>query len=577
MKTRFLFLALAAVLSSAVFSVAAPARGQDALDATRLGADPIGRHIDYLVETGGRIGLDDAERLHTAGKFARGTADTLNFGLGANPVWLRFTLHNPTETPLVRRVSVETSWLDRIDIHVRPDGAPAFHHVAGDSLPFAAREIADRFFAVNQAFPPGMTAVYIRAESPDPLVLPVHVTDEPVADARHTVDTYSYGLLYGALFALLAYNGLLFLSLHRARYILYAVYLGLFIAMNAAYTGHGYALLWPDAVTWQLWSNPTLMLLYAVSGIAFATSFLETRSHFPRLDKALRGAVLVLAALAVGLWAGDRYSAYLLLAFVVALVFSIVMLALGITAVAAGHVPARYFLAASFIAMIGAAMTALSVAGEIPFNMWTYRTLDAGTVADAILLALALAHQFRIEEAEKFQALQMAKIDPLTRINNRRAFYDMAKPLWSSAVRNGRAIAVVVIDIDNFKTINDTFGHANGDKVLIDVARTLVRAARESDVPARWGGEEFILLLPETDLADAVNLAERLRVTLAERSIDTDKGPVRLTASAGVAQRDDRHRAVEDLIAAADIRMYQAKREGRNRVCADSPTGFASD
>ena len=253
------------------------------------------------------------------------------------------------------------------------------------------------------------------------------------------------------------------------------------------------------------------------------------------------------------------------------------MLFLGTMAVAAGHVPARYFLAATFIAMVGLAMTALAVWGFIPYNFWTYRTYEFGMLIDATLLALALAHQFRIEERETYRALQLAKIDPLTRINNRRAFHAIAQPLWSNAVRQNRNAAVILIDIDRFKAINDTFGHAHGDEVLVETARTLVKTARESDVSARWGGEEFILFLPDTNINEAVQMADRLRTALNDLSVSTPDGESRLTVSAGVAQKDDRHRDLSDLIALADVRLYRAKQEGKDRICATDSTDASAD
>jgi diguanylate cyclase (GGDEF)-like protein len=371
----------------------------------------------------------------------------------------------------------------------------------------------------------------------------------------------------------LLYNALLFASLRRWRYLAYAGYLASYLVLNLSYTGHLFAWAWPTAVAWQLWSNPTLMLLCSFAGLTFGMVFLETWRHFPRLHKTVVWFIGTAAALGAVLAATNTYPAYILLAFVVVLVFSILMLTMGIVAVAAGHVPARYFLAAAFLAMIGAAMTALAVWGFIPYNVWTFRFFEVGMLVDAVLLALALAQQFRAEERERFRALQMAKIDPLTRINNRRAFYSVTHPLWRNIQRHGRAASVVLIDIDRFKSINDTFGHAAGDEVLVHVARTLLGTARESDVCARWGGEEFILFLPETGLEDARLMAERVRAALAALTVETAAGPVRLTASAGVAEQEVHHRTLEDVIGLADLRLYQAKQAGRDRVCCGAPAG----
>jgi len=242
------------------------------------------------------------------------------------------------------------------------------------------------------------------------------------------------------------------------------------------------------------------------------------------------------------------------------------MILLGVLAVRSGHKPARYFLFGAIAAMAGALMTDLSVAGFIPYNEFTYRAVEIGMLIDASVLALALAYQFRVGQQEKFQAELMAKVDPLTGLNNRRAFYQIAKPVWSTALRNKRDISVIGVDIDRFKRINDTHGHACGDEVLVAVAAVLARSARDGDVLARWGGEEFILLLPETNLDAAIALAERLRTLISGMQLVYQGKEIRFTASFGVVQRTAQCLSMDEIISAADDRLYQSKREGRNRV-----------
>ena len=122
-----------------------------------------------------------------------------------------------------------------------------------------------------------------------------------------------------------------------------------------------------------------------------------------------------------------------------------------------------------------------------------------------------------------------------------------------------------MIDIDHFKAINDELGHEVGDDVLRAVAKRLRQRARVSDVVARWGGEEFVVILPGTEIGGAGALAEDLRVALAERPLDTPLATVRVTASFGVAQFDRTERP-EDVLARADAALYEAKAAGRDAV-----------
>ncbi len=160
--------------------------------------------------------------------------------------------------------------------------------------------------------------------------------------------------------------------------------------------------------------------------------------------------------------------------------------------------------------------------------------------------------------------------DALTGTHNRRSLIQILQRDYNRVVRRGGSLSLVAIDLDHFKTINDRYGHLVGDEVLRQAGDRLGRAVRPDDVLARFGGEEFLLLLTDTTVEDAASIARRCRAALADEPFDTSVGPVAVTASFGVATFNrDVHRAElapEDLIAMADRRMYAAKQSGRNRV-----------
>ena len=531
----------------------------------------IGRHAEFLQETAGRLELAEAIAARAAGKFVPGASPVLSFGIGAKPVWIRFAVDNPTDAPVERRLSIEAAWLDRLDVHVLHEGNLVATHRGGDRQPFMQRTVMGRSFMFDHTFAPGASEVFIRVETPDPMVVPLYFESREASRLRHMQEQLSYGLVYGFLLALIAYNAILYASLRTSSYLSYALYLMAFIAMNVAYTGHGFAWLWPDALEWQRWSTPLLMVLYGVTGLLFAIRFLELRAGFPRVYRAVvayctAGAALLGAAILLG-----SQTHALLVAFVFVFVFTLVMPALGILALRAGQKPARYFLLAACAAMAGAVLTTLSTWGFIPHNSWTFRAVELGMLADATLLALALAYRFRVGQEERLRAERLAQLDPLTGLNNRRAFYDLTTPLWSNALRHGHDLSVVLLDLDRFKQINDVHGHAHGDAVLQAIACVLKQGVRQGDVLARWGGEEFIVLLPETSGREAAALAERLRMEIASLRIPREDGETAVTASFGVAQLEDRGGPLDALIANADGNLYRAKDEGRNRVACCAP------
>ena len=532
---------------------------------------PIGRSTDYLQEAGGRLALADAAAAFHAGRFSPGNAPVLNFGIGAKPVWIRFAVDNPSAEPVTRRLSVETAWLDRLDVYVLHQARVVAAHRAGDRLPFMQRQVMSRYLMFDHAFAPGTSEVFVRVETPDPMVVPLHLESREASRLRQMEQQLSYGLVYGFLIALIAYNAILYASLRTTSYLSYALYLMAFIAMNVAYTGHGFAWLWPEAAGWQQWSNPLLMVLYGTAGLLFAIRFLDLRANFPRVRRAVLAYCAVGAALlAATILAGSQKHA-LLVAFGFVFLFTLIMPALGVVAVRAGQKPARYFLLAACAAMAGAVLTTLSTWGFIPYNAWTFRAVEVGMLADATLLALALAYQFRIGQEERLRAERLAQLDPLTGLNNRRAFYDLTSSHWSNALRHGHDLSVILLDLDRFKQLNDVHGHAHGDAVLKAVGRVLKDGVRQGDVLARWGGEEFIVLLPETTGREAAALAERLRLAVAALRVPREGGETTVTASFGVAQLEDRGGTLDALIANADANLYRAKDEGRNRVACCLP------
>lgn len=529
-------------------------------------AIPLGPQVSYFKEPEGKFGLNEARATYLDGRFVPGDSPVLNFGIGSQPVWIRFEVDNRTGISQIRRLSIEPSWLDKVDVYFLSGNEMVASYNLGDRQVFSNRPIKDRFFTIDHAFEAGVSEVFLRVETNDPMVVAIFLRTLDDAVSYDVWQSYSYGLVYGFLLALIAYNTMLYIGLRSRRYILYSLYLAAFLLLNVAYTGHGFAWLWPAQVNLQLWIIPFLMGLYGMAGLLFAASFLDTRTNFPRMHRTAIWICAVFGLLLLALFMLGRNALHMAVAFVFVSVFSGLMILLGVLAVRRGYKPARYFLFGAIAAMTGALLTNLSVAGFIPYNAFTYRAVEIGMMIDATLLALALAYQFRVGQKEKFQAEVMARADPLTGLNNRRAFYEISKPIWSTALRNERDVSVILLDIDQFKQINDSYGHAYGDEVLIAVASILTRSAREGDVLVRWGGEEFILFLPETNLQAAIALAERLRLAISDMRVANPNGEISFTASFGVAQRTAQTGSLEELTSIADHRLYQSKHEGRNRV-----------
>ena len=160
--------------------------------------------------------------------------------------------------------------------------------------------------------------------------------------------------------------------------------------------------------------------------------------------------------------------------------------------------------------------------------------------------------------------------DALTGTNNKRYLLETLRRGIATAVRRSEPITVVMVDVDHFKGVNDTYGHLVGDEVLREFGRRVSDACREDDLVARYGGEEFCLLLAATDAAEAFEVAERCRKAVCDQPFDTEAGALDISASFGFAVLDPNHPESDlELINRADGKLYEAKRTGRNRVCGE--------
>ncbi len=531
-------------------------------------SESLGEHVTFIPEPGQSLDINQARALLKL-EGIQSDQSVLSFGINARPVWLKLTVNNPDRFVVNRSVKFETSWLDKIEAYQLQKGKLLDYKTGGDAIPFSLRQHGDRFVSFSFAFQPGVAELYFRVEAEDPLVVPIYILTDQQLEKIDVQNGYVYGLLYGFLIALLAYNALLTFSLNSRRYLFYSQYLLFFLLMNLSYTGHAFQWLWPEMVTWQRWSNPLLMVLYAVSGLFFAQRFLAMRHYLPRLNRFIN--VLTSCSLLLSIAAIFLNDAVFMLyiAFIMIPVFSVLMIFSGALALYQGMKEARYFLAATLFATIGAICTALTVSGVVTYRPIGFHAVEVGMLIEAILFALALAYQFRIDQESKIKAERLADIDQLTGLYNRRGFEKIKEPIFSTAIRKQRNLSLMILDIDHFKSINDSYGHGVGDLVLQQLADILLAEVRTGDVISRWGGEEFLLLLPETDLQEGVSLADRLLVKVAQLSLSYKGEPVSVTASIGVSSLRTDAQNFSILLNEADKYLYEAKRSGRNQVGYD--------
>ncbi len=511
--------------------------------------------------------LQQVQQFYRQGKFVHIGKTVLSFGIGAKPKWLAAEIKNPRQQTVLRRFIIENSWLDKIDIYLLHNNKLLEQLHLGDTYPFASRAIKHRFFAFDHDYEPGISQIFIRVETPDPMLLPVFFGDLDDSSQRDMFNGYSYGLLYGVVTALLLYNFILFIQLRLKRYLFYVIYLAMFVLMNQSYTGHAFFLFWPQSPFLQQWMLPLFISFYALSGIIFTFLFLKTRLLFPRIFYAVLAVCVLFGFFQSVFFILQWQTQAVILAIALVVFFALFSLLLTIFSLKKSPKEVWYFLIATIATLTGSMITAMTVFGVLPFYEIGYRAVEIGLSIDVILLSIALAEQFRLLRHEKQIAQRLANLDPLTGLFNRRAFYEQAKLCLYNARRYNKQLSGVLFDIDHFKNINDCYGHSTGDEVIKKTAEIIRKMTRKGDVSARWGGEEFVILLPENSQSEAALLAERLRETIETLTVSTPEGLLTFTVSLGVVQLLDEMDSIDELIRIADMCMYQAKKNGRNQVC----------
>jgi diguanylate cyclase (GGDEF)-like protein len=201
------------------------------------------------------------------------------------------------------------------------------------------------------------------------------------------------------------------------------------------------------------------------------------------------------------------------------------------------------------------------------------RMIDLAAVTLVIGIAVSLNERTKAQalkhlEDARAKLNHLAHVDPLTDVFNRRYFFDRAENTLELAARHDSHTSILLLDIDHFKQVNDSYGHNIGDQILVGLVAICQKNLRETDTLARLGGEEFVILLPNTAQTEARHIAERLRLMVQNTSVPTDSGPLYVTISIGVMSQptSDPMPPVQKLVQGADQAMYLAKRTGRNRV-----------
>ncbi|GBL03813.1 diguanylate cyclase [Glaciecola sp. KUL10] len=579
---------------------------------------------DVFVDLTGELTVDDIQSVQS--KSWLKVPSTMSFGITEHPHWLKTDIpNNQSGKPQI--IEFSYSLTDKVDIWfvTKRNGTPIVldQHSVGDSLAYSQRPVDhDRWlFSVPEASED--ITMIARIQSTGPLKGEVNIWSKESYIAYVSAHRLFMGIFFGYMFAMALSNLFLYVSTRIPTFLVYSGYVLMFSVVIASLQGISFRFLWPES-TW-LQERAVALFAYVMLGLVvlFSRQILDLDQQQPKLSKVLsilQKIYFVLAVMCLAL----PYSVMIKVLLVMMLLSIPILLYVSIMMAFQGSQIARFFAAAWGVLLLSGIMTSADSFQWLNFPIDASYVLMVGATIETLLLALALAMSFdnqrekanqaqrQVLESEKEAAKakdellkmqQEAKeqleyavdertleleialrelsevnnelealsaIDALTGLMNRRAFEKRILAESRRSRRERTPLAVAMLDIDHFKKVNDTYGHQAGDeclRIFAKLMREIIK--RPSDVLCRYGGEEFVVILPNTTLDAAKTLMEQLRIKVSETTIEFESQEILITTSAGVTARvvstDTDH---ELMVSYADKQLYNAKDGGRNRVVA---------
>lgn len=552
-------------------SLALPANGQDSGSLPELTTHDLSHQLlrepaEFLL-TNTELPFAEIQRK----PFSPLTSDQVNQGITGGTYWLRFRLSNALGTTERRWVlHHETSYLDNMTVYYSDNGGKFQAVHLSDRKPFFERPLTYRTLAFPHGTPAGgYTDVYLKLgyEKADSVSLNVHLSEASHFAVRTQAEYIVHGVYFGIMATLLVIAIICALLLRQIVYFHYALFLLCSTLMWALINGFAYQYLWPASVFWHNEGFHIVYLLTAVTALQFSKRFLKTRDNFPRVNQAFTALQGVMLG-GIGLRFLGFYGPILALSFA-SLSFLVVLPVLGVMAWRRGQVYARWYALAWLVYSIGLTLSVLSAA--TPLFSWGMDPLmfaQAGGVLECVFLLVALGERLLMWERDRRHAMALAHQDPLTGLNNRRVLPRALQGYKDKFEANGLPVYLIMIDLDHFKELNDTYGHDAGDQVLREMGILLLRLCRPNDTCIRYGGEEFAIMVQAPSETVALQIAERIRTEFASNPTRYREHTIEHTLTAGLAPilSDDYKVSVEDIIIEADAALYRAKSEGRDRI-----------
>lgn len=556
-------------------------------------------YLQMYLEPTGQLEFGQIREL--SDKFTLPDRDDLNYGYQTGHVWLKLKVASLENTRWWWHFHYAS--LDWLTLYIE-DSQGIRTLKAGDMVPRAEKALVHRkaIFPLDLA-PNEITTLWVKVHSEGSYTLQNELTNNAQLVESMAEDYLMPALYFGAVLAIAAYNLLLFLVLREKAFLWYVLFVTCFCVATASLNGLGALYLWPHELNNQL--MPFGYTAACLMTTLFVREFLDTARYSPNWDRYLKAAVWVTAICSVATLILPVQFALKLMS-VVGIIFVSFSLICAIQAVYKRLPGARLFGLAWSLMLVGSLIMSLRNLALIPTNFFTTHALQLGSFLEILLISLGLASrfnrlkiqhsimqqkaldaqqqlvtQFKLHEQQLEKKIQertqelaqinqrlkhQAMTDELTGLANRAAMYQHLDLAIARAHEKNTPLALLYLDLDGFKNINDRFGHLAGDSVLQEVSQRLRESVREQDFICRLGGDEFLLICEGLTQGSALEQMTG-RILLQMRTpFYYENSILPLGGSLGVAIGIGSHAEAALLIEQADQAMYKAKAKGKNCV-----------
>jgi diguanylate cyclase (GGDEF)-like protein len=561
-------------------------------------------NVEYLKEPFGQsLGIEEISKI----PFKQMINNKFAFGYKNDHFWFRFSVYNNSIKPKDMILEISEQFHRITDMYIITD--PIIYKKNGLAVPLKEREIKTS----NPAFALHFSAhehkeIYIHMQTIYSLfgAIELKTSEQFYIDNQNKINKYLF--YFGAMLGIALYNLFIFFYLRSRVYLYYVGYVFVFILWTALYKGF----LLPY-ISMRIYDLLQITIpIFFVFLILFTQSILKTKQAFPIIHKILNS-FIVISGISLVWMLISMHSGFLFMNLISTVIIPLLLI-LSFLAAYKDKTIAKVYLIALSIFIFGMSIISLLALGVLPYSVFLSNAPIIASFFEIILFSFLLAYRINLlsqksfaakralvkqqksesarlfhEVAEKTIALNKANrrlkqelekkkileeqlkyqatTDSLTGIMNRRAFMNVFEQEMKKSILDLSELSCMIIDIDNFKKVNDSYGHHIGDKVIGIIADKMTQHTRTMDKIGRIGGEEFAIIMPHTDRGSAFQIADRLREYIAKDELAFDDKTIQVTVSIGLTHRKKGETDTQTVLQRTDAALYEAKRNGRNRVC----------